>query len=167
MATEIEGLSPEEAEQVAELPEDHPALKALRATRIELRGERAARHIADMKAQFPDLGLTPEDFEGLTPDKFEARAQRLAALRGTATPAPAPPPNEPKIDNEGQQPAFARMQEPVEGTPPNAAGPTISVQEAFALQKSDPVEFARLKAAGRIKDWPKLNDQGGRVTFSR
>lgn len=168
---EIDGLTDEEREAAEQLPLDHPLVKALKASRTDLRAERAARHVADLKAQFPDLGLTPEDFEGLTPDKFEARAQRLAALRGTATPAPAPPSTEPASKEpeppEPQREAFERMQRPVEGTPPTAGGPMISVQEAFALQKSDPAEFARLKAAGRIKDWPKMSDQGGRVTFSR
>lgn len=171
MAEALEGLTDEEQQALEQLPDDHPIVKALKASRSDLRKERAGRHIAELKATYPDLGLTPEDFEGLTPDKFEARAARLAALRGTA-PAPAPPSteteNEPaKPEDTPQRSAFERIQQPVEGTPPNAGGPTISVDEAFALQKSDPAEFARLKAAGRIKNWPKLTDQGGRVTFSR
>ena len=163
MATEIEGLTQEEQEALEQLPEDHPLVKALRASRSETRTERSKRHIAELKAQFPDLGLTPEDFEGLTPDKYEARAQRLASLRGAATTPPPPP--EPKIEETPQRTAFERMQEPVEGTPPTA-GPSIDLQEAFALMKSDPAEFDRLKAAGKIKGWPKVSDEGGRVTFS-
>lgn len=168
MAEIIDGLTEEEAASAAELPADHPVLKALRATRSELRGERALRHIADLKAAHPDLGLTPEDFKGLTPDEFEARVTRLAALKGTATP-PTPPPttDEQELIVEPQRTAFERMQQPVEGTPPTGGGPMISVQQAFALRKSDPAEFERLKAEGRIKDWPKMSDQGGRVTFSR
>lgn len=162
--TALEGLSPEEQEALEQLPEDHPLVKALRATRSELRTERSGRHIAELKAQYPDLGLTPEDFEGLTPDKFEARAQRLASLRGTTVTPPPPP--EPKVEDSVQRTAFERIQEPVEGTPPTAGGPMISIQEAFALQKSDPAEFEKFKAAGRIKGWPKVSDEGGRVTFS-
>lgn len=169
MAEVIDGLTAEEQEALEQLPEDHPVVKALRASRSDLRKERAGRHIAELKATYPDLGLTPEDFEGLTPDKFEARAKRLASLRGSASPAPAPPSTETpegETPEEPQRTAFERMQEPVEGTPPQTAGPTISIQEAFKLRKKDPAEFERLKAAGRIKDWPTLTDQGGRVTFS-
>lgn len=171
MATTIEGLSPEEQEALEQLPDDHPIVKALRASRSDLRTERAARHVAELKAQYPDLGLTPEDFEGLTPDKFEARAQRLATLRGTATP-PAPPSTQEEVTppaapvDTPQRSAFERIQQPVEGTPPTAGGPMISIQEAFALSKSDPAEFEKFKAAGRIKGWPKTTDEGGRVTFS-
>lgn len=171
MAEVIDGLSDEEREALEQLPEDHPIVKALRASRSELRKERSGRHIAELRAQYPDLGLVPEDFEGLTPDKFEARAVRLASLRGSA-PAPTPPSTEPEIEpakpeDTPQRTAFERIQQPVEGTPPTAGGPTISAHEAFTLMKRDPAEFERLKAAGRIKDWPEVQDQGGRVTFSR
>lgn len=170
MAEVIEGLTAEEQSEIDQLPEDHPVLKALKASRSDLRSERSKRHLAEVQARHPDLGLTAEDFEGLTPDKFEARAKRLAALKGTATPAPVPPSDETEIEEEDedtpQRTAFERMQKPVEGTPPTKAAPVISVDEAWKLRKSDPAEFERLKAAGLIKNWPKMSDQGGKVIFS-
>src|SRR6266496_4439384 len=87
------------------------------AGRKALRAERDARASAERRVkllevvnQHPGAGLTEDDFEGLTPDKFEARATRIAALTASGAPAaPKPDPAQP----ETQQPsptedAFAR-----------------------------------------------------------
>jgi hypothetical protein len=159
-----------ENEEFAELDSDHPALKALQAERKLNRELRGALALSAIVGKYPDLGLSPEDFEGLTPDKYEARAARLASLRqAAATPPPAPAPAltpepEQQVELSETEKAFARMSQPLSATPP-AAEKKLSLNEAQTLFKRDRAEFERLRAAGRIELGVKAVDRGGSVIF--
>jgi hypothetical protein len=161
----------EEQEDFSDLPEDHPVLKALRA-------ERASRKAAEHKAKFieiaskhPSVGLTMEDFEGRTPDKWESYAERLAALAGrpsqTVTPQAPETPN-PEAPARPETAAFERMQQPLEGSPPLLNEQLVTdVQEAWRLQKRDPATFERLRQAGRIQvPGMEREDRGGSIIFN-
>lgn len=80
-------------ETFEELPEDHPVKKALLAERIENRALKARAALLEVQSKYPTLGLVPDDFENLTPDKYEARAVSLYERYGKTiqTPGTVPP----------------------------------------------------------------------------
>ena len=150
------------AEIAKELDPDHPVLKALREERQARKSAERRAKFTEIAVKYPQVGLTADDFEGLSPDKWEARAERLAGLAVPQSPQPEPP-KQTEVAPEAAA-AFARMQQPLEGSPPLSSEKKLSLQEAWPLFKRNPAEFERLRQAGRI-DLPQGTDKGGSTVF--
>lgn len=150
-----------------ELGDDHPAVKALRAERTARKASERSAKVSEIISRFPTAGLTADDFEGLSPDKFEGRAQRIAALSQSATPpAPTPTP-EPAATPSPAEDAFARAAAVTDGVvPPVTEGKKLGRDEAWALMQRNPAEYERLRQAGRIDLGVTSEERGGSVIFS-
>lgn len=157
----------QDGQEFDQLPDDHPVVKSLRAAREELRKEREQRHLYEVQAKYPDLGLTAEDFEGLTPDKFEQRAQRFASLRTPEATEQSQQQEAPKPELSPAEEAFRRMaQSPLESRPAMGTEKKIGLGEAFSLMRRDPAAFEKVKAAGGIEGWPDAKDTGGSIILN-
>jgi hypothetical protein len=137
-------------------------VKALRAERAQRKAAEWRAKALEVVTRFP--GTTVDDFEGLTPDKFEARATRIAALAASAA-APAPTTPEPDATPSPSDDAFARAAAISSGTPPVTEGKKLGRDEAWALQKRNPAEYERLRQAGRIDLGVTQEERGGSVIF--
>lgn len=147
-------MTDEEMNALGETPEGEQGNEALLKA---LRAERAARKESDRKLALKDVllknagsGLQEEDFEGLTPDKFEARAASLVQRfgQGSKTSTEEATNQEPTPEEE----AFARMaatNEPGAPPAPRAEG-ILGPAESLALLKRDRAKFDQLHAAGKI-----------------
>lgn len=162
----VDGL--EAIEGFEDLPADHPVKKALISERnLREAAERTVK-VQAVLAKFPTAGLSADDVQGLSLDKIEAIATRLAE---TANPGAAAPTIRPEPDATTEEPsptetAFATAARISEGTPPPTQGKKLNRDEAFALMKRNPAEYERLKAAGRIDIGVTLEDQGGKIIFT-
>lgn len=157
-------MTDQEFAEIAEAEGDSPAVRALRA-------ERTARKDAEWRAKALEVankypGTTLDDFEGLTPDKFESRAQRISSLQKGATPQPPTPTTpEPEPQPSPTEEAFARAAAVAEGVPPVTEGKKLGRNEAWALLQRNPAEYERLRQAGRIDLGVTAEDRGGSVIF--
>jgi hypothetical protein len=87
MAEEQEAQVAENA-LAAELGDDHPLVKALRAERETVKTLKREKRFLEVSGKFPDLGLKPDWFKGRTPDEYESFAQELATLASSKAKAP-------------------------------------------------------------------------------
>lgn len=161
-------LTDEQIEAYAtELGEDHPAVKGLRAERTARKGAEKTVKVLGVLGKYPSVGLSPEDVDGLSLDKIEALAQRLAASPAAAA-APTPDKPEPETQDKPTpaEVAFANAQSIPEGTPPKVTQKKIGLADAWALRKRNPAEYERLRAAGMIDLGVVPEDRGGSVIFN-
>lgn len=158
MTTETDlapGETPEEEQGTEAL------VKALRAQREDNKVLRRQGSLKDVFLKYPKSGLEEADFEGLTPDKFEARADSLVKRFGQ--PVNEEPETEPTPTSQPEEEAFARMAKATEPakTPSPGGAAKMDRDEAFALRARDPAKYEALRAAGQIDLGGNFVDRGG------
>lgn len=163
-----DNLTDEQIEAYAtELGEDHPAVKGLRAERTSRKAAEKTVKVLEVLRQHPNVGLSPEDVEGLALDKIEALAVRLGSQPAAATAAAIEPAPVTQTEPTPAEIAFANAQGIQEGRPVVATtAKKMGLADAWALRKRNPAEYERLRAAGQIDLGVVPEDRGGSIVFN-